>query len=82
MLQTAVPYRWMQNWGGGNREIYRQLKQKAMETMIDKATRVIPRLQDVIEYKDAATPLTYERFTHNTDGATSSFSWNPKNEVL
>jgi len=78
MLQSLVPHRWMQNWGGGNREIYGQLKQKAMETMIAKAAKVIPGLQDVIEFKDAATPLTYERFTHNTGGATSSFSWNPK----
>jgi phytoene dehydrogenase-like protein len=68
----------MQNWGGGDRETYRQLKQKAMEAMIEKATKVIPGLRDVIEFKDAATPLTYERFTHNTDGASSSFSWNPK----
>jgi len=78
MLQSFAPHRWMQNWGGGNRETYRQLKQKAMETMIEKAAKVIPGLKDVIEYKDAATPLTYERFTHNTGGATSSFSWNPK----
>jgi len=35
-------------------------------------------LKDLIEFKDAATPLTYERLTHNTGGATSSFSWNPK----
>ncbi len=78
MLQTSVPHRWMQNWGSGDRKTYRRLKQKAMETMIEKATKVIPGLKDVIAYKDAATPLTYERFTHNTDGATSSFSWNPK----
>jgi phytoene dehydrogenase-like protein len=33
----------------------------------------------LIEVEDAATPLTYERFTGNTDGATSAWSWNPKN---
>lgn len=78
MLQTMVPYRWMNNWGGGDREAYRQLKEKAMDAMIDSASRVIPGLKEYIEYKDAATPLTYERFTHNTDGATSAWSWNPK----
>jgi phytoene dehydrogenase-like protein len=78
MLQTMVPHRWMQNWGGGDREAYRQLKRKAMEAMIDKAAKIIPELKSVIEYKDAATPLTYEGFTGNTDGATSSFSWNPQ----
>ncbi len=78
MLQTMVPYRWMNNWGGGDKESYRQLKEKAMEAMIDSASRLIPGLKEYIEYKDAATPLTYERFTHNTDGASSAWSWNPK----
>ncbi|MHB9155589.1 MAG: hypothetical protein ACYC5N_07845, partial [Endomicrobiales bacterium] len=26
----------------------------------------------------AATPLTFERYTRNTDGATSAWSWSPK----
>jgi phytoene dehydrogenase-like protein len=72
MLQALVPYRWMNNWGGGDREIYGQLKKKAMDAMIDSASRLIPGLPECIDYKDAATPLTYERFTHNTDGATSA----------
>lgn len=78
MLQTMVPYHWMNNWGGGDKEGYGQLKRKAMDAMIDSASRLIPGLKECIEYKDAATPLTYERFTHNTDGASSAWSWNPK----
>lgn len=78
MLQTKVPYRWINNWGGGDKEVYRQLKEKARDAVIETASRLIPGLQEHIEYKDAATPLTYERFTHNTDGASSSWSWNPK----
>lgn len=78
MLQAKAPYRWMNNWGGGDREAYGQLKQKAMEAMIDSASGLIPGLQESIAYKDAATPLTYERYTQNTDGASSAWSWNPK----
>lgn len=78
MLQTIVPYHWMNNWGNGNKEIYKQLKEKAINSMIENASNLIPNLKDYIDYKDAATPLTYERFTHNTDGASSSWSWNPK----
>ncbi|MCL6479849.1 MAG: hypothetical protein K6T65_15870, partial [Peptococcaceae bacterium] len=78
MLQTIVPYRWMRNWGGGDRERYGQLKAKAMDAMIENASRLIPNLKEAIEFKDAATPLTYERYTHNSDGASSSWSWNPK----
>jgi len=78
MLQTVVPYRWMNNWGDGDKEAYGLLKKRAMDALIDSASRLIPGLKECIEYKDAATPLTYERFTHNTDGATSAWSWNPK----
>jgi len=78
MLQTVVPYHWMNNWGGGDKEVYRQLKEKASDAMIDSASKLIPGLKESIEYKDAATPLTYERYTHNTDGASTAWSWNPK----
>ncbi|HEX9060730.1 MAG TPA: NAD(P)/FAD-dependent oxidoreductase [Clostridia bacterium] len=78
MLQTIVPYHWMNNWGNGDKATYSQLKEKAMEAMIESAAKLISGLKECIEYKDAATPLTYERFTYNTDGATSSWSWNPK----
>ena len=80
MLQTKVPYRWMNNWGDGDKKVYGQLKGKAMDAMIDSVSRLIPGLKEYIEYKDAATPLTYERFTHNTDGASSAWSWKPKKE--
>jgi phytoene dehydrogenase-like protein len=79
MLQTAAPYRWMDNWGGGKRDRYLDLKERTKTALISKASRVIPGLENEIVFHDAATPLTYERFTGNTDGATSAWSWNPKN---
>lgn len=78
MLQVRVPNRWMDNWGGGDREAYGRLKENAMNTVIKRASEIIPGLMDSIEYKDAATPLTYERFTHNTDGASCAWNWNPR----
>jgi len=77
MIQCMTPHRWMNNWGGGDKEAYRNLKDKAKDAMIDKAAALIPGLRDLIEWEDAATPLTYERYTGNTDGATSAWSWNP-----
>lgn len=77
MLQTFVPSKWMGNWGGGDRTVYERLKETAREEMIAQAAAIIPGVADKIVYKDAATPLTYERFTSNTDGATSAWSWNP-----
>ncbi len=77
MIQTMCPYKWMENWGGGDRETYKRLKEKAKNVLIDKTSAIIPDLRQHIEFDDAATPLTYERYTHNTDGATSAWSWNP-----
>jgi phytoene dehydrogenase-like protein len=78
MIQAMSPYKWMNNWGGGNREVYKQLKGKAQSALIDKALALIPDLRNRIEFADAATPLTYERYSNNTDGASSAWSWNPR----
>ena len=77
MIQAMTSHRWMNNWGGGDREAYKRLKEKAKNALIDKTASIIPNIRDYIEFEDAATPLTYERYTANTDGATSAWSWNP-----
>jgi len=77
MIQAMTTHRWMNNWGGGDRETYRNLKERAKNALIEKTAAVIPNIREFIEFEDAATPLTYERYTHNTDGATSAWSWNP-----
>ncbi|MBM3212048.1 hypothetical protein FJZ33_07505 [Candidatus Poribacteria bacterium] len=68
----------MQKWDWYNKEKYMELKNRAKEALIQMASTLIPDLSSYVEYQDAATPLTYERFTHNSDGATSAWSWNPK----
>jgi len=80
MIQAIAPYRWMDNWGGGDRQKYRELKELVKQALVAKASAAIPGLAGRIEYSDLATPLTYERYTGNTDGATSAWSWNPKNK--
>jgi phytoene dehydrogenase-like protein len=78
MIMTLAPAAWQNRWGGGDRERYRELKRKAMDALIAKAEAVIPGLRSRIEFAEAATPLTYERYTGNTDGATSAWSWDPR----
>ena len=80
MLQAMSPNNWMDNWGEGNKKQYKELKEKVKSTLIEKASSVIPNLKQYVEFEDASTPLTYERYTHNTRGATSAWSWNPKNK--
>jgi phytoene dehydrogenase-like protein len=77
MIETMSPTGWMDDWGGGNREEYKRLKSLAATGMIETAAQLIPDLKEKIIVKDAATPLTFERYTHNTKGASSSWSWNP-----
>jgi phytoene dehydrogenase-like protein len=80
MLQAVVPYHWMNNWRADEANAYRALKDRAKKILIRKAATIIPGLDEAIEFSDAATPLTYERYTGNTDGATSAWSWNPNNK--
>jgi phytoene dehydrogenase-like protein len=78
MLQCRSVDGWMGRWGGGDKVAYRRLKEKAADTLIKRAAELIQGLTDSIEYKEAATPLTYERFTHNSGGASTAWSPNPK----
>ncbi|OHD11802.1 MAG: hypothetical protein A2086_03060 [Spirochaetes bacterium GWD1_27_9] len=77
MIMAISPYRWMSNWGNGDKSEYKKLKEIMCESLINRARIIIPNLYDLIEFKDAATPLTFERYTGNSDGATCCWSWNP-----
>jgi phytoene dehydrogenase-like protein len=78
MIQAMCPPKWMNNWGGGDRETYRRLKDNVKNALIDKTSALIPDLRRHIDFDDAATPLTYERYTGNTEGASSAWSWDPR----
>ena len=82
MLQAFSPSDWMQNWGAPDKKKYKQLKEKVTKTLLRRAEAIIPNLGTLLEYEDAATPLTYERYTHNTNGASSAWSWNPKKKFF
>jgi phytoene dehydrogenase-like protein len=79
MIQAVSPHHWMDNWGGADRQKYKELKERVKNTLIARASAVIPDLAGRIVFSDVATPRTYERYTGNTDGATSAWSWNPDN---
>jgi len=82
MLQALSHSDWMQNWGAADKGKYKELKEKVRKTLIRRAETIIPNLGTLVEYEDAATPLTYERYTHNTNGASSAWSWNPKKKFF
>jgi phytoene dehydrogenase-like protein len=47
---------------------YRRRKADLMEELLETAERVVPGLREHTHWKEAATPVTQERFTHSTGG--------------
>jgi phytoene dehydrogenase-like protein len=78
MIQSICPAHWQDDWHHGDPASYRALKTQVRDRLVARAETVVPGLGAAVEFVDAATPLTYERYTGNTDGATSGWSWNPK----
>lgn len=79
MIQAVCPAHWQDDWRSADPGAYRALKTQVRDRLVARAEAVVPGLRDAVEFVDAATPLTYERYTANTGGATSGWSWNPKN---
>lgn len=80
-LTTFAPYDYLGRWkteGGQRTEAYRRLKEKVADQLIATAEGVIPDLSKHIVVKEIATPLTYERYTLNTHGASVGWNWNPR----
>ncbi len=66
-----------QDWEGLDQQAYRQKKEEQTLLLIKKAEEFVPHLSQHIEVCEAATPLTYERYTANWRGAISGWSWDP-----
>ncbi len=47
---------------------YRRRKEALMEELLETAEQVVPGLREHARWKEAATPVTQERFTHSTGG--------------
>ena len=61
-----------------DRQAYEKKKVAFAAELIMRAEEFLPGLQAHIEVKEAASPLTYERYTFNWRGGTSGFSWDPE----
>jgi len=78
MIQEVALTDWAKDLNLKDREQYFKFKEEKKKELIQKASKIIPDLENHIEFIDVATPATYEKFTHNVHGATSAWSWNPK----
>ena len=80
-LTTFAPYNYLNKWrtkNGKRTRGYKKLKQRITNQLIATAERVIPDLSKHIIFKEISTPLTYERYTLNSEGASAGWSWDPK----
>ena len=70
IIMTMAPYHLR------NRS-WREEKGRMADALIKKAERLIPTLSTHVVVRDAATPLTYERYTSNTMGAAMGWAFSP-----
>jgi prolycopene isomerase len=78
-IMTLFPYDYMTYWkrekDGTRGKEYAELKEALADKLIASAGKIIPQLSEHIVCKDIATPLTFERYTLNSEGA--SHGWFP-----
>jgi phytoene desaturase len=78
-IMTLFPYNYMGYWkrekDGTRGKEYTEFKEALADKLIASAEKVIPQLSKHIVCKDIATPLTFERYTLNSEGA--SHGWFP-----
>jgi all-trans-retinol 13,14-reductase len=78
-IGTLFPYDYMSYWkrenDGTRGTEYKELKEALADKLISSAEALIPQLSKHIVCKDIATPLTFERYTLNSEGA--SHGWFP-----
>lgn len=80
IITTAAPYHYREDWGDKDSRgaEYRRLKENIMGRIIEKAEKIIPDLSSHIIYQEAATPITLERHTLNTQGAIYGLAATPE----
>lgn len=83
-VQIVVPasYAWREHWEtwptperGAE---YRALKEEWSTKIIERAQEYLPRLSSHLLVKDVATPITFYRYTLNTEGAPVGWHYNSR----
>ncbi|HBD95754.1 MAG TPA: hypothetical protein DDY71_05960 [Spirochaetia bacterium] len=70
---TIFPHSYFEKWSHENWKErgndYYTMKEKLTESLLKLIEKRIPGFNDLIVYKEMATPLTFEHFTNKADGA-------------
>ena len=62
----------------GKTKTYQAHKTACADALIARAEEFLPGLSACIEVREAASPLTFERFTGNWRGSTAGWNWDPQ----
>jgi phytoene dehydrogenase-like protein len=84
-ITSFAPYDYRGRWqtgDGRNSEACHKLKEKVAEQLVEITEGIIPGLSQHIIVREIATPLTYERYTLNSEGASVGWSWDPAYAVV
>ena len=83
-LSGYEPWRGFEaDYRAGRKQAYQAEKQRWADMLIRRAEQdLIPGLSRIIEVREAATPLTNQRFTGNTDGAIYGFEQSMDNAYM
>ena len=60
-----------------SKEFWQKNKKRVAENIIDRASIIVPKLADMIEVKESASPLTFHKFTQNFHGAFRGWASTP-----
>ncbi len=63
------------DWVNLNSEEYEKRKQHLMDRAVEDLEKIIPDLKEKIDYIEAATPLTVEKFTHHFRASSFGTKW-------
>lgn len=59
----------IKDWQNYSQEEYKAEKQKMIEATLDHLERYIPNIRTILDYTEAATPRTFQRYTGHIGGA-------------
>ncbi len=60
---------WIDDWKDLSDEEYKAGKQKLIEDTLDHLQNYVPNIREIMDYTEAATPKTFERYTGHVGGA-------------
>ncbi|HUV01202.1 MAG TPA: NAD(P)/FAD-dependent oxidoreductase [Bacteroidales bacterium] len=73
---------YLTDWEGISRKEYKDKKEVAASTFIERLEEMIPGISRIIEYYEVATPATVKRYTLNPGGAVYGFAQTPSRKAF